>query len=157
MAPSAPLPHSPAWSGPLPPESPRLSLCSARLSGDLCLGSVPCAGSPAVRSCSGAHLWLRCAHAALLAVATGAGPKRDRAGGDGVGEAPVGTAAPSPPNRCLPPSRKLDSGRGPGAVPGITQRRMRSPLPWGSSPRPCLASQVASLHIYTQCPAFTHT
>lgn len=73
-----------------------------------------------MRSCSCAHLSLRCAHSALLAAATGAGLKWDRAGGDRVEEAPVGTAAPSPPNRCLPPSIQLDSGE------GALERRLES-------------------------------
>lgn len=112
LAPGTLRPHSPAWRGPLPPASPRLSLSNARLSGSPSLRLVPCAGFPAVRSCRRALLWPRCAHAALLAAAAGAGPQQGRAGGDTARKVRVGSVAPSPPTGVSHPPHSQIRGKG---------------------------------------------
>lgn len=156
LAPRTPRPHSPAWRGPLPPASPRLSLCSARLSGGPCLGPVPCAGPRRALPPPCAPLAAVRSLAALLAAATGAGPQRGRAGGGANGEAPVGSAAPA--HQQVSPTLHIARFGGMGRWraaenpakenEGSTATGLRTRAP------PSLTSRVPDTH--TQCVAFTH-
>lgn len=94
----------------MPPASPRRSLCSARLSGSHLLRSLPCAGSPAVRSCRRALFWPRCAHKRLCRRGRGGGTRQGQGGRGRGGRGPGGLCRSQPPNRCFP-LRTIRRGR----------------------------------------------
>lgn len=109
-----------------------------------------------MRSCRGALLWSRCAHTALLAAAAGAGHERGRAGGDRAGRGPGGLCHSQPPNRCLPLSTQLDSGRGRWRAAGNRAKGSEESTATGLGTRALPSLTSCAPHTHTQCLTLTH-